>query len=249
MTDGKVDCHISNALIECARRWGTESLQQIYEIYYYGAGCLPSKKQVVKKAILKAIGKNTHIEVADDLMGAARALCRQDEGIVCILGTGSNSCFYNGHEIILHTPALGYILGDEGSGAALGKLFLNAVLKGGIPEYVREAFFKESQLDMLQVIDNVYHRPMPNRFLASMSSYVAHYIGCPEVERLVTRNFEDFIERNINPYGHRTNIVNAVGSIAYHYRQQLEVAAGRHGYTLGRVIKKPMDSLVKYHMY
>lgn len=197
---------------------------------------------------ISSILVDAKIHVADDLLGAARALCGHKAGIACILGTGSNSCLYDGKNIVVHTPALGYVLGDEGSGAVLGRKFLNAVLKQTLPENIRKLFLQESGLDMAEVINRVYRSPAPNRFLASMSKYIHGYLDEKEVRDIVIDNFEDFIRNNILAYGDKFRTINVVGSIAYHYKEQLTEAASRNGFQIGKIIKNPIEGLIEYHM-
>ena len=187
----------------------------------------------------------TQIEAHGDLLGAARALCGQQEGIACILGTGANSCLYEGQRIVKNTPPMGYILGDEGSGAVLGIRFLNALYKNRLPASMKPAFEAYAQMSMAQVIERVYRQPMANRWLASLSAFIHQHIDEPTVKDLVVDNFRQFVVRNIAAY-HRPDLpVNAVGSIAFYYRDQLEEAVKAEGYTLGKIVRSPLDALVE----
>ena len=184
------------------------------------------------------------IEAHSDLLGAARALCGKSEGLACILGTGANSCLYDGHRIIANTPPLGYILGDEGSGAVLGRRFLNALYKGHLGNETKAAFEAGMQLSLSDVIDRVYRQPLPNRWLASLSPFIHSHLDNPDVEALVVDNFSAFIARNIEPYRRRDLPLQAVGSIAYYYRDQLCQAAKQAGYAVGKVLRSPLDGLL-----
>ena len=144
---------------------------EVGEIYYYGAGCTPDRLPVMRKLLTEAFGRAQTVEICSDLLAAARALCLRKKGIACILGTGANSCLYDGEGIVAQTPALGYILGDEGSGAVLGRNFLNGILKGWLPEELRNLFMAEWQLDVAEIINKVYREQYPNRFLASISTF------------------------------------------------------------------------------
>lgn len=246
MSAEEVEEKIAKALNHCLQSLSI-SAADVDNVFFYGAGCIAGRAGVVSESI-QSILVDAKIYVADDLLGAARALCGHKAGIACILGTGSNSCLYDGKNIVAHTPALGYVLGDEGSGAVLGRKFLNAVLKQTLPENIRKRFLQESGLDMAEVINRVYRSPAPNRFLASMSKYIHGYLDEKEVRDIVIDNFEDFIRNNILAYGDEFRTINVVGSIAYHYKEQLTEAAGRNGFQIGKIIKSPIEGLMEYHM-
>lgn len=214
MSAEEVEEKIAKALNHCLQSLSI-SAADVENVFFYGAGCIAGRAGVVSESI-SSILVDAKIYVADDLLGASRALCGHKAGIACILGTGSNSCLYDGESIVAHTPALGYVLGDEGSGAVLGRKFLNAVLKQTLPENICKRFLQESGLDMAEVINRVYRSPAPNRFLASMSKYIHGYLGEKEVRDIVIDNFEDFIRNNILAYGDEFRTINVVGSIAYH---------------------------------
>ena len=246
MSAEEVEEKIAKALNHCLQSLSI-SAADVDNVFFYGAGCIAGRAGVVSESI-SSILVDAKIYVADDLLGAARALCGHKSGIACILGTGSNSCLYDGENIVAHTPALGYVLGDEGSGAVLGRKFLNAVLKQTLPENIRKRFLQESGLDMAEVINRVYRSPAPNRFLASMSKYIHGYLDEKEVRDIVIDNFEDFIRNNILAYGDKFRTINVVGSIAYHYKEQLTEAASRNGFQIGKIIKSPIEGLIEYHM-
>lgn len=246
MSAEEVEEKIAKALNHCLQSLSI-SAADVDNVFFYGAGCIAGRTVVVSESI-QSILVDARIYVADDLLGAARALCGHKAGIACILGTGSNSCLYNGENIVAHTPALGYVLGDEGSGAVLGRKFLNAVLKQTLHENIRKRFLQESGLDMAEVINRVYRSPAPNRFLASMSKYIHGYLDEKEVRDIVIDNFEDFIRNNILAYGDKFRTINVVGSIAYHYKEQLTEAASRNGFQIGKIIKSPIEGLIEYHM-
>lgn len=222
-------------------------LASLDEVYFYGAGCTPELRSVVEKALRVAVGEKPSVYVDSDLLAAARALCGTDSGIACILGTGSNSCYYDGERIKEHTPALGYILGDEGSGAVLGRNFINGILKGTLSQNLRDEFMEEHQTSQADIIDKVYHSATPNRFLASLSKFILSHIDDDCLETLVVRNFENFIISNIRNYSKAKPVINAVGSVAFFYRKQLEQAAMLQGYELGKILKSPLEGLLDYH--
>ena len=214
-------------------------------IRFYGSGVRPELQEKMRQLLQEAFPQATHIEAQSDLLGAARALCGRHEGIACILGTGANSCLFDGQQIVMNTPALGYILGDEGSGASLGKHFLNALYKGRLPKSVMTAFESELQMSMSQVIDRVYRQPQANRWLASLSEFISKYKDEPSVNDLITSNFREFITHNIKPYQRHDLPLSAVGSIAYYYQEQLRQAAQEEGYTIGLILRSPIDALVQ----
>lgn len=227
-------------------------------VYFYGAGVRPDAVGVMQRAISRAIGYQELVAgrtwaetpvvcAASDLLGAARALCGHREGIACILGTGANSCLFDGEQIVANTPALGFILGDEGGGAALGKRFLNAIFKGLLPASMRDDFLATTGLTLDDVIRRVYREPMPNRFLASTSLYIGQHLDVEELRQLVVDNFRQFFRHNITSYQRHDLPVGFVGSIAAHYAPLLREAAQAEGYTLGTILPSPIASLCEYH--
>ena len=148
----------------------------INSVFFYGAGCTPEKAPVLRRAIADSLPVIGNIKANSDMLAAARGLCGHEAGIACILGTGSNSCFYNGKEIVNNISPLGFILGDEGSGAVLGKLLVGDVLKNQLPPAIKEAFLKQFDLTAPEIIDRVYRQPFPNRFLASLSPFLAQHL-------------------------------------------------------------------------
>lgn len=201
----------------------------------------------MRRAIRQNIDVPT-IEAHSDLLGAARALFGEREGIACILGTGSNSCYYNGREIKDHVSPLGYILGDEGSGAVLGRHLIGDVLKHQLPRELCDRFLDEYNLTSNAIIRRVYKEPSPNRFLASVTPFLLKNIEEPAIHRLVLNEFKSFFVRNVAQYDrYRVLPVSFVGSIAYLYRSVLDEAAAALDATVDTVIKTPMEGLVKYH--
>lgn len=225
-------------------------VEQIEAVYFYGAGCIsPEVCGNVERAIRNTVPAPV-IEVATDLLAAARALCGRKAGIACIMGTGSNSCYYDGDNIVDNVSPLGYILGDEGSGAVLGKILVGDVLKRQLPHELCERFLQEYNLDRLEIIRRVYREPQANRFLASLSPFLAANIEEPAIHRLVLNSFKLFFVRNILAYEDcKTLPVSFIGSIAYYYRNVLEEAASSVGCILGQIVKSPMEGLIKYHTH
>ena len=223
----------------------TSDILHLTSILFYGSGVRPELEEKMQRLLQEAFPQAEHIEAHGDLLGAARALCGHQEGIACILGTGANSCLYDGERIVENTPPMGYILGDEGSGAVLGVRFLNALYKNGLSNDVKASFEAYTEMSMAQVIERVYRQPMANRWLASLSTFIHQQIGNPQIEQLVIDNFRDFIQRNIAPYQRKDLPINAVGSIAFYYKEQLEKAVKAEGYTLGKIVRSPLDALVE----
>ena len=188
------------------------------------------------------------MEVYSDLLAAARALCGREPGIACIMGTGSNSCLYDGRGIAHNVSPLGYVLGDEGSGAVLGKLFLGDVLKNQLPADVAAKFLEEYNLDLLTIIRRVYREPLGNRFMASVTPFISKHIDVPQIHDMVLGSFKAFFRRNIMQYeGYSEHKVNFIGSIAVYFRPVLEEAAKECGCTIGRILKSPMEGLLAFH--
>lgn len=218
----------------------------IEKVWFYGAGCAYADKVEVIRAAL-----NEHlkvlVEVGSDLLGAARGLCGQEPGIACIMGTGSNSCFYDGVGIIHSVPPLGFILGDEGSGAALGKQLVSDCLKNQLPESIKKMFLAQFKLTPEIILDRVYRRPFPNRFLAGLSSFIAQNLDIPELRSIAFNSFKLFFTRNVIQYDYEKYPAHFVGSVAYFYQPVLEEAAKEIGIHVGNVIQSPIRGLIKYH--
>ena len=218
-------------------------------VYFYGAGCgFPDKIEIVHRAISKQLKVKGNVEVATDLLAAARGLCGREAGIACIMGTGSNSCYYDGENIVANVSPLGFILGDEGSGACLGKLMVGDLLKNQMTPELKEKFLKQFDLTPADIIDRVYRKPFPNRFLASLSPFLSQNINEPCVHDLVLNSFKAFFKRNIMQYENYQNLkVNLIGSVAFYYKEVLAEAAEAMGIQLGTIIQSPMEGLIKYH--
>jgi len=223
-----------------------EILSDVESVYFYGAGCLGRSAEKMQEALMRVVAHDAEIEVESDLLGAARALFGNERGIACILGTGSNSALYDGKEIISNIHPLGYILGDEGSGASIGKHFLNALYKGRMPESLRKDFETETGLTYDDVIDHVYRQPMANKFLASLVIFVSK--RRKECAELLNEEFDNFIEKDILPYNHCELPVGIVGGVGYEFYEELKEIFLRHRLKLNKVVAKPMENLVDYHL-
>ena len=222
---------------------------EVTEVYFYGAGCVDEDVcRTMRRALRNNLPAAVVIEANSDLLGAARALFGREEGIACILGTGANSGYYNGREIKDHVSPLGYILGDEGSGAVLGRHLIGDVLKHQLPRELCDRFLDEYNLESGSILRRVYKEPMPNRFLASVTPFLLKNIEEPAIHRLVLNEFKSFFVRNVAQYDrYRQLSVSFVGSIAYLYRPVLQEAADALDATISTVMKSPMEGLVGYH--
>ena len=223
------------------------NIQNSLNIVFYGSGCANATAcNRIKEAIFKVLGSED-VTVHSDLLGAARALCGHEEGIACVLGTGSNSCLYNGKEIVANTPPLGYILGDEGSSAVLGRRLVGDCLKSQLPEAICDEFLAEYNLTQEIILEKVYRQPLANRFLASLTPFLSKHRDVPEVHKLLVESFTDFFVRNVKQYRRPWLPIHFVGSIANAFAAELKEAAESLGLELGTIMRSPMEGLVRYH--
>ena len=237
-----------------ARVLSEELLPQLGEaktvshIHFYGAGCTPEKSVIVKEE-LETFFPQAEIEVQSDLLGAARSLCGKEKGIACILGTGSNSCEYDGEKITANVSPLGYILGDEGSGATLGKHLVGDCLKHQLPEHICSQFLEYTGLTPAQIIDKVYRQPQANRFLASLTPFLSTHRDEPKIHELLISCFSDFFRRNVMQYASHTDCeIHFTGSIAWHFQEEVKEAAKTLDIRTGKFIQSPIHGLINYHL-
>ncbi len=216
-------------------------------VYFYGSGVRPEVEGRVEGLLRESFPDAQTVEAHSDLLGACRALCGDKAGIACILGTGANSCVYDGRQVVHNTPALGYILGDEGSGAVLGKHLLHDLYTGVLPHHLRLTFEKEMGLELSEIINKVYREPQANRFLASLSEFIHRHLDEEGIRQLVYNTFSDFVNYHISRYGRRDLPLSFVGSIAYYYQEQLQLIVQMLGYPMGTILKSPLQGLVAYH--
>jgi N-acetylglucosamine kinase-like BadF-type ATPase len=225
-----------------------ENISEIKEIWFYGAGCTGLKEKEMLSNALSKHFKTKNIEVESDLMAAARALCGNGAGIAAILGTGSNSCYYDGAKITNQISPLGYILGDEGSGAVLGRKLLGDVLKKQLSVEICELFHSAYPLMQSDILNSVYRKPFPNRFLAGFTPFLKENIHHNDIYQLVKGSFMEFFNRNIRQYPYYNTLpVHFTGSIAWHFSGVLKDAASATGCTVGEICQNPMEGLVRYH--
>lgn len=211
-------------------------------VYLYGAGITDDRRGDVE-ARLHELFPSAHVQASSDLFGAARTLFGDGPGIACIFGTGSNSCQYDGTRIVAHVPPLGYVLGDEASGAALGKAYVTAYLKG---LFSAETKAKLPILTEKEVLQNVYRGPSPQSYLASFCPTIAQHTHLEEVAQLVEKQFMSFFQRNMHLYD-KSLPVGAIGSVAYHFKPFLFRAMQAQGYTMGPLLQSPLPALADYH--
>ena len=222
--------------------------ESIGRVHFYGAGChSPKMLSVISNALQTALlhCRLQEIQVDSDLVGAAQALCQGEAGIACILGTGSNSCEFDGKLIQRNTPSLGYILGDEGSGASLGRILISDWLKGQLPTELKNEFIEEYHLSREEIIERVYRQPLANRFLASFAPFLGKHRANATVHHLLVEEFTRFFRRNVLTYN-TTLPIHFIGSIAYNFKEELTEVAESLGLKVGQVLSAPMEGLVKY---
>jgi len=217
-------------------------------IFFYGTGCSsPQNVKQVSRAI-SFIFPGIPVTVHHDLMGAARAVCGHEKGIACILGTGSNSCYYNGKKIVKNSPGLGYVLGDEGGGSYLGKKVLQYYLYNTFDEDLMDRFRAKYNLDANDILDSVYKKPLPNRFLAGFTQFLSENRGHYMIENILEDGFNDFFFNHVYKYRESWSLpINFVGSIAYIFRDVLKELCFSYELQIGKVLKNPMEGLIKYH--
>ncbi|MDR1738999.1 MAG: ATPase [Candidatus Symbiothrix sp.] len=221
--------------------------EPIDTLYFYGAGCTPEQQPKMAQCLSEYFHPK-HLSVESDLLAAARSQCQQTAGIVGILGTGSNSCRFDGEKIVEHIAPLGYILGDEGSGADLGKHLIADILKQQLPSEIIRNFHEQYPQTTADILEKVYRQPYPNRFLAQFSPFLASHIDYPEMASLVERRFDSFVKRNLLLYPDAHNLpIHFVGSIAFVFRRQLEKIMRRHYLRLAAIHQTPMEGLIQWH--
>ena len=218
------------------------------KIYFYGAGIVGDQKTRMESILSKAfVGTQAYAE--SDLLGAARALCGDEEGIACIMGTGANSCLYDGVKIIDNIPPLGFIQGDEGSGAVLGKQLITMYLKRELSDKLAKQFNEQYHLDTADILRKVYQEAFPNRFLAEFSKFIYEHIEDEQMYHLVYDSFNEFLERNVYKYTNYQKInIHFVGSVAFYFKGILQSIFKENNLKMGKIIKSPLNDLVKYHL-
>jgi len=223
--------------------------RSILEVYFYGSGVANQEmKDVIRKQLQHRIGVHPYIQVNDDLLGVARSLFQDQDGIACILGTGSNSGLYLHGQISDKVPAMGYSLGDEGGGTDIGKRLVNALHKRNLSDSLRKSIIDEEGLSMDEILENVYQKPHANRYLASLTRVAAKHIDDPGIRDIVSRAFEDFVDKNISKYSNYSSMdIGFAGSVAFHFRELLEEVLEKHQLKCKKIIAAPIEGLVEFH--
>lgn len=218
-------------------------------VYFYAAGVVNDEKAEVIRKALEVFFPGAEIGVESDLLAAAHATLGIQSGIACILGTGSNSCLYDGKKIISHVPPLGFILGDEGSGAVMGRSLIGDYLKGTMPEELRKRFRHNYPLEYGDILNRIYRQEKPNMFLAGFVPFLKENIQEAYCSELVENAFESFVSRNVARYpGYRNHIVAFAGSVAFHFRDQLKNVFLKNNLRLGETVKEPLMNLMNHHL-
>jgi N-acetylglucosamine kinase-like BadF-type ATPase len=221
---------------------------EVTEIYFYGAGCSTPANNNVVKSVLWSFFPSASIEIEHDLLGAARGLCGRQAGIACIMGTGSNSCFYDGKNILENVRNLGWMFGDKASGTHIGKSFITAFLNNSCPKEWQELFTKTTGYDFGKILLRIYSEPAPNRFFAESSYFVGQHIEVPFMENIVRTSFREFFLENVCQYkGHLEVPVNCTGSVAIVFEKLMRHEAEKLGLSIGRIVKSPTEGLITFH--
>jgi len=217
-------------------------------VYYYGAGCSDDDRNSIVEVALKKIFPNAKITVNHDLLASARAVCGTEAGVACILGTGSNSALYDGIEIIDNVKNMGFLVGDEGSGSHIGKELLRGYFYREMPKDILADFDQTYPEGQRGILDKIYDNPKPNVYLASFSKFLSNHQGHPYIQHLVFKSFDEFIRRHVLKYdGCQSLKIHFVGSVAFYFKNILEIVLASYDLELGNVIKKPIDRLVEFH--
>ena len=226
----------------------TQNLDALQAIHYYGTGCGSEKNCQLIKGVLQRHFPDAEITVTHDLMAACHALFGREEGIACILGTGSNSCVYDGKKITQRAVSLGYLVGDEGSGMAIGREVVRSYFYGFMPDGLRQEFAQTYPLALKDFVDHLYHHPQPSRYLASFAKFAGEHQSEPFVHDLVKSCFKAFVEAFVLRYENcKTMKISFVGSVAYHFQDILKETLDDFGFALGEVIASPADGLIRYY--
>ena len=225
------------------------SLQQtIQSIHYYGTGCGSEQNCQLVKAVLQKYFPHAEIHVTHDLMAACHAVLGHDKGIACILGTGSNSCVYDGEKIVNRAVSLGYLLGDEGGGMHIGREVVRAYFYGFMPEDLRQEFEATHHLELKDFINRLYHEGQPSKYLASFARFAGENQTHPYIRGLVKGCFKAFIEAFVLRYSDCKSLkISFIGSVAFHFKDILEESLLEYGLTMGTVMSTPAEGLVRYH--
>lgn len=220
----------------------------VTSVYYYGTGCVNRENALLVKKAIAQVFTEASISVTHDLMAAARSLCGTKKGIACILGTGSNSCYFDGKKMVKNSPGLGYVLGDEGSGASLGKKVLQYYLYHTFDEELQYKFDQKYKTSNVEVLENVYKKPFPNRYLATFTLFLAENRGHYMIENIIEDGLNDFFFTHLCKYGESWKYpINFVGGVAWGFRDVVKELCATYEFECGRILKNPMEGLIEYH--
>lgn len=220
----------------------------IEEVWFYGAGCAGKTMEKKVKDAIGSVLKSAEIYVLSDLVGAARGLLGTEKGFICMIGTGSNSGYYDGKNISANIPPLGFILGDEGSGASLGKKLLADFLRGIMPPHLAKEFRKDYGAEKDEIVSHVYRGIFPSRYIGGFVQFLKDHISDPYCRNLVTKAFEEFVERNLKLYKATGKTKIAVtGSVAWHFREILEEVFEKNDFIITSIARGPIEGLIQYH--
>jgi glucosamine kinase len=223
--------------------------KSVTQVYFYGAGCSSEAKCKVVENPLTTFFSNAKISIEHDMLAAARATCGNEKGMIAILGTGSNSCLFDGSTIVENVTALGYILGDYGSGVDIGKSLVKALMAKELSSEIESKFNEEYNLTTLDILDAVYKQAFPNRFLARFSLFMFKNLDNPVILKMVESRFEMFFKKNICKYSnYESSTLHLVGSIAFIYQDIVKKIAEKYNVKIGKIIKKPIEELVEFHV-
>lgn len=223
--------------------------EQPEKVFFYGTGLADKKNAALVKSVLQSVFPKAKINVASDLLGAARSLCGNNKGMVCILGTGSNSCYYNGNKIAKNSPGIGFILGDEGSGAYLGRKVIQYYLYKTFDEDIEMRFQEKYKLTKEDILDSVYKKPFPNRYLANFTHFLSENRGHYMIENILEDCINDFFFTHLNKYNQSwTTPTHFTGSVAYAFRDVIASLCNSYQLELGNIIKAPIKELANYHI-
>ncbi len=244
-TNQQIKEELEKSLVPELAEWRNK----IVRIYFYGSGCSNEKNcSIVKQALAETINSNAEIEVSHDLLAAARALCGSTPGIAAILGTGSNSCLYDGKIILENVASAGYLWSDHGGGSQIGKYFIRDYFEGELPKDLKSKF-ETAGYNSETILENVYKAPLPSKYLATVSKFMFENIQQPHVKKVLLECFRSFFTQQIMKYSNsKAYKIGIVGSVGYVYRDMLNEVAADFGYQLGRVLKSPIEGLVDYHI-
>jgi N-acetylglucosamine kinase-like BadF-type ATPase len=221
----------------------------ISNIYFYGASCSSTERKAVVADGLRQLFKGSDVMVDHDMLAAARALCGNEPGFAAILGTGSNSCYYDGIDIVENIPALGFILGDEGSGAYIGRMLIREYIYETLPAELHTQFTEDYGLSKDDIFAAVYSKPLPNRFLAQFARFCTRHQSHPHIEGMLTKAIDDFFVHHICRYAkHKDHPVGFVGSVAHFHSHILKAVAAKHGVRVGKIVDAPIAALTLYHI-